>query len=56
MATKSFTEKVVVKDQKVVQEMKNDLMSDDYSVFIAAKRTGSCTSKSTEKNSKKWIL
>lgn len=55
MATKSFDEKVIVRDQKIVSKMKSNLESDDFAVKDH-KRNTSCTAQSTIDNSKKWVL
>ena len=55
MATKSFEEKVVVEDQKMVAKMKKKLESSE-TISRANERNISCTSKQTTDNSKKWNI
>ena len=55
MATKSFDEKIIVRDQKTVNKMKNKLDSDSFGAH-SHKRNSSCTAQSTINNSKKWII
>lgn len=56
MATVSFDEKVIVRESKIVVQMRKDL---DNTSSISSKRkvrTNKCTIEKAEQNARKWIL